>query len=93
VTYREPFSTVVGKFRCPCGAVHDSAACLERDATPEEGQFSVCVDCGRVQIFGKGLRLRNATPAEIATAPLEVRARLDQYSAVARLLRARRRQN
>jgi len=48
---------------CPfCGHVCNAASTLDGDtAPPEEGDASVCLECGSLVIYGPGLRLRRPT--------------------------------
>jgi len=40
--------------RCPhCLKTHDRASCLDNDATPKDGDFTLCVQCGEWAIFDR----------------------------------------
>lgn len=84
----------VPAFTCPCGKLHEAATCPEDDeATPEEGHFSVCMECGRYLIFGEGLKLRPVTRAELLSAPRELQEKLALHRIGLALFRERRKQN
>jgi len=49
-----------------CKKLLDGAtAATKPTALPEEGCISICIYCGHVMVFGKGLILRNPTEAEM----------------------------
>lgn len=48
-----------------CGYAMNGAICVGEDAAPDPGDFTVCIECGHLMIFGDGLILRNPTDAEM----------------------------
>ena len=39
----------------------DMATCVGSDSRPKPGDFTVCIRCGHIMIFGDDLRLRELT--------------------------------
>lgn len=58
-------TTKLDRDRCPhCGMILDAATGTKHDTRPEAGDYTVCVECVRVAIYGENLRLRQLTEAE-----------------------------
>lgn len=61
-----------------CGKRLDGCSVVdEAFARPKEGDFTICIKCGHLMVFGDGLKLRNPTEEElrdIAGDPRIVRA-------------------
>lgn len=71
-----------------CGQQADGASDVANtDEAPSEGDISVCLYCGNVAAFDKELKLRAATPEELATLDDEQKAQIDK---VVRHAKARR---
>jgi hypothetical protein len=67
---------------CPTCAVElDCATPAEVDATPRDGDLTVCMYCGAVLIFTAELRQRPATPAELDSLPPKTRSLVDKVRA------------
>jgi len=50
---------------CPhCNAELDGCSGVDNDARPDPGDFTVCIECGSVSAFSRGLRLRVLTKRE-----------------------------
>jgi hypothetical protein len=47
-----------------CGYLYESATHMTEEARPNEGDISICLNCGAVAIFNKDLSLRCPTPDE-----------------------------
>jgi hypothetical protein len=48
-----------------CGALLDAATCPgNKDAQPEPGDFTICIECGHIMVFRDGLRLDNPNAEE-----------------------------
>lgn len=57
---------------CPgCGEVQDGAFSPESDDSPEPGDFSICLECQGLYVFGEDMQLRELTEAEILEVPLD----------------------
>ena len=57
---------------CPtCGHMLTDCAEVIGTAEPSVGDFTLCIRCGNVLIFGAGMRLRVARPKEIDELPRE----------------------
>lgn len=52
---------------CPaCGYWFEAASCIDSpDATPSEGDFSACLNCGQLLVFTNDLQQRLPTEDEI----------------------------
>lgn len=65
-----PYGARVPSSRCPyCKKSLDGAriACETSQAErPNPGDYSMCINCGSFNVFGKDLRLRKPTEAETA---------------------------
>lgn len=49
-----------------CGKLLDSAACVgEDDMVPNPGDFTVCIGCGHLMVFGEGMILRDPFDDEL----------------------------
>jgi len=46
---------------------HGSAPCRE-SKTPEEGDYTICIHCGGLSVFGQDLKLRKPTSGELDAA-------------------------
>ena len=54
-------TTKLKKDYCPaCGVEHTAATSLNEDVIPEEGDVSLCIECGIILAFNKDLTLRLA---------------------------------
>jgi hypothetical protein len=54
--------------RCPyCGHKLNAAGLPSGDAAPAPGDYSVCIACAGVLIFGDDLALRKPEPGELPT--------------------------
>ena len=61
---------------CPtCGHVIDAASDPTGEATPEPGDFTVCLYCQDLFKFGENLRLEPLQESDIAKLPLDVVSR------------------
>lgn len=50
---------------CPvCAEVLDGATCVDRDASPKPGDATMCIKCGSIVMFTRGLGLRLPTKQE-----------------------------
>jgi len=50
---------------CPhCNAELDGCSGIDNDARPDPGDFTICIECGAVAAFSRGLRLRRLTKRE-----------------------------
>jgi hypothetical protein len=59
--------TVIPDAKCSaCGYKMDRSTAAFGEAQPNEGDLSMCLNCGHVSIFDKQLRLRQPTPGEKA---------------------------
>ena len=48
-----------------CGyTVTDASAAVKPDATPSDGDYSLCIKCGQMSVFTKELELREPTLEE-----------------------------
>jgi hypothetical protein len=61
-----------------CGYVMDAASALRSDATPKEGDLSICMNCGEPYTLDAG-RWRKATAAELAELSPEERRDLTEH--------------
>lgn len=62
---------------CPgCGAVRDATSILMGDAVPSEGDLSVCMYCGLIFQFGRGLEQIPMSETEITALPAFTRRNL-----------------
>lgn len=53
------------KNKCPkCGAKLDMAFGVRTDLKPSSGDFSLCIKCGELLVFGNDLELRLPTEQE-----------------------------
>ncbi len=51
---------------CPtCGKLLDACTSAEGDSSPSPGDLSVCWYCGEILVFGKGMKQRKPTTAEL----------------------------
>jgi hypothetical protein len=49
-----------------CGLILDGAFCVgNNNATPKDGDITICIRCGHVMAFSEDLRLRHLTDDEI----------------------------
>lgn len=61
---------------CPgCGENQDGAFGPDADRAPEPGDFSICLKCQGLYVFGDDKRLRELTEAEILELPLDLVSR------------------
>jgi hypothetical protein len=57
-----------------CGYRMDAAGpAYERDATPRPGDITMCLACGHLMAFERGMTLRDLTPEEQADAQTDPR--------------------
>jgi hypothetical protein len=55
----------LAKTKCPsCGTALGAATSYQSDAYPDDGDYTVCIECGHIMVF-EGGRPRNPTDAEI----------------------------
>lgn len=47
-----------------CGRPMNGATCVGDEAAPEPGDFTVCIRCGHLMVFGDQLILRDPTDSE-----------------------------
>jgi len=72
-------------FECPtCSTRIDSTSNLTRERQPYEGAVALCVYCGQMLIFGKGMVLRAATDADLDRLPKGLRTTLENARAALR---------
>jgi len=73
----------VAKHRCPiCFTIADAATGMNESADPPRpGSYSICCQCGAINIFETDMSLRVATQAEIDLLPSESRKIVEQYVA------------
>jgi hypothetical protein len=58
--------TEIPHARCPyCGVKHDVATAQKAGDRPGEGSVSVCIECGEISMFTRGMRLRKVTTVEM----------------------------
>lgn len=62
-----PYNTLIDNVRCPhCDSLIDIGEALgNADKAPEEGDLTVCDNCGELAVFNNELVLRKPTPNEI----------------------------
>jgi len=61
-----------------CGHEFDSASAVGRDATPKEGDATLCIGCGHLMVFGADLMLRELTEDEHLEMGMDPRVRAAQ---------------
>lgn len=62
----ESLNSAVPTAKCPaCGYRHDTATSLLHGTAPDEGDVSICINCGAANIFDARLHPRTATPEEL----------------------------
>lgn len=56
---------------CPaCGSRLDaSTSMFDEDASPDPGDFSMCLDCGAVLVYARDMTMALAEPADLAKLP------------------------
>jgi len=55
--------------KCPtCGEQLDAATPIDGEATPTEGDLSICLYCGEIMEFAEGMKLVKADIESIVTA-------------------------
>lgn len=57
-------STKVPRSKCECGYIIDATTQDKGEAVPQEGDFSLCLNCARLKIFNKDLSLQLPTKEE-----------------------------
>lgn len=63
-----------------CGHVMDAASHLTKEVEPKEGDFSICINCGKPYRLA-GWKWRPATSADLAELPPESRRELAMLQA------------
>lgn len=64
---------------CPeCGYHPDYASSISEKATPEEGDLSICINCGALNRFGPGMRLERTEVPDDLTLEQQLKVRLSQ---------------
>jgi len=61
---------------CPCGYEQNRTSQADGDATPGEGDFTVCISCGRITVFNKDMTQREPTEEDMAA----IKEDPDQYA-------------
>lgn len=76
---------------CPtCGNLLDGATCpTEEDASPSEGDLSICLYCGTMLEFQADLTLCKLSDEKYAELPLGERLALDRAAAATAIVRAK----
>lgn len=63
-----------------CGETLDAATCIEnQDATPQEGDASICLYCGHLQIFDNN-KFRNPTDEDLEDMDLVALSRVTKFT-------------
>lgn len=71
-----PRSHYIIPSRCPnCFTPLDGATCFESNRPPTPGDFTVCIYCAHVLVFGHDLTVRRPTGPERTTAKHDPRVR------------------
>ena len=61
-----------------CGYMMDAASAMRSDAVPDEGDLSICMNCGETYTLDAG-RWRKSTAAELAGLSPETRRDLTEH--------------
>ena len=72
-----------------CGYRMDAASSMFDDATPSPGDFTVCINCGKVMRFGPQLELQDVPTEDMLAIPAEVAHQIRQIQAGVTLLKRR----
>ena len=82
----------VPQAKCPlCGHKLDAASGINTDASPDPGDYSVCIGCASPLIYRDDLTLRPLTAPEMAAMHPVNRAEVEAGMAAARALDRRKR--
>lgn len=62
----KPYTTEIPTAYCPsCKTQLDCASDMKAANKPKPGDYTVCIRCGHILIFGAGLKLRELNDSEI----------------------------
>jgi len=74
---------VIPKSQCPrCSKFLDRATCANGEASPKEGDCTICIECGQWLVFCEGLAMRTMEEREIVDLPDEHFQMLSQVGRV-----------
>lgn len=73
---------------CPtCNFRSNYATCVaDKNALPEAGDFSVCIECGEILVFKENLTLRAVTLDDLVSLPEELHTELERMQRAVRQL-------
>jgi len=74
---------------CPtCHELNDAATDIDNtNATPKEGDLSVCLNCGEIMVFNADRTTRAVALNDLTALPPEIHAQLDRVQQTIRKLR------